>query len=410
MPAELPPISIVQPLCGIETFSKQTLASIFALDYPDYEIVFCLADGADPIVPLVRRFMAAHPQVPSRLLIGDDRISANPKLNNVVKGWKAARHGWICIADSNVLMPPDYLKRFISSWRPNSGIVCSPPIGSSPESFAAEVECAFLNTYEARWQYASERVGNGFAQGKNMFWRRDVLEAGGGIDALGVEIAEDAASTKLVLRQGLRAHLVDRPFAQPLGSRTLREVWKRQLRWARLRRATFVGHFAAEIITTSLLAIGAAAVAAPEFGLEPARRRCDGGRDLVRRGGDARRRLGLAAQPLDAARLGRARHRAAMALAAGLARGSVRVARQHDLGQRRGTRGGRRRAVRAELSQGSKLFSKLLQIFACFLQIFANISLAVLKNFKGLAPGKNLFCPWLHFPNFLGRRLAAHPV
>ncbi len=267
LPAELPPISIVQPLCGIEPFSKQTLASIFALDYPEYEIVFCLADGADPIASLVRRFMAAHPEIPSRLLIGDDRICANPKLNNVVKGWKAARHGWICIADSNVLMPPDYLKRFVSSWRADSGIVCSPPIGAAPEGFAAHLECAFLNTYEARWQYASERVGNGFAQGQNMFWRRDVLEAGGGIDALGVEIAEDAAATKLVLRQGLRAHLVDRPFVQPLGPRSLRDVWKRQLRWARQRRATFVGHFAAEIITTSLLAIGAAAIAAPEFGL-----------------------------------------------------------------------------------------------------------------------------------------------
>jgi ceramide glucosyltransferase len=269
LPAELPPISIVQPLCGIETFSKQTLASLFALDYREYEIVFCLADGADPIAPLVRRFMAAHPEIASRLLVGDDRISANPKLNNVVKGWKAARHGWICIADSNVLMPPDYLKRFVSNWRANSGIVCSPPIGAAPQGFAAEVECAFLNTYQARWQYASERVGNGFAQGKNMFWRREVLEAAGGIDALGVEIAEDAAATKLVQRQNLRAHLVDRPFVQPLGPRTLRDVWKRQLRWARLRRATFVGHFAAEIFTTSLLAIGAAAIAAPEFGLSP---------------------------------------------------------------------------------------------------------------------------------------------
>ena len=132
---------------------------------------------------------------------------------------------------------------------------------------AKQRQCAFLNTYEARWQYASERVGNGFAQGKNMFWRRDVLEAGGGIDALGVEIAEDAAATKLVQRQGLRAHLVDRPFPQPLGSRSLRDVWKRQVRWARLRRATFVGHFTAEIITTSLLTIGAAAIAAPEFGI-----------------------------------------------------------------------------------------------------------------------------------------------
>lgn len=264
-----PPVSIVQPLCGIEPFSRETLASIFALDYPDYEIVFCIADGADPIAPLVRGAMAAHPRIPARLLVGEDRVSANPKLNNVVKGWNAARHGWVVLADSNVDMPRDYLTRLISRWRPDTGVVCAPPIGARPAGFAAELECAFLNTYQARWQYAGEAVGYGFAQGKTMLWRRDILEAGGGIEALGAEIAEDAAATKLVRRAGLRAHLVDRPFAQPLGARRFRDVWKRQVRWARLRRATFAIYFAPEILTTSLFTLLAAAVAAPEVALSP---------------------------------------------------------------------------------------------------------------------------------------------
>ncbi len=266
----LPPVSIVQPLCGVEPFSRETLASIFALDHPEYEILFCLADGADPIAAVVRGFIAAHPEIASRLLIGDDRVSANPKLNNVVKGWRAARHAWVVIANSNVLMPPDYIRRLMSRWRTDSGIVCSPPIGSSPIGFAAEIECAFLNTYQARWQYAGERAGYGFAQGKTMLWRRDVLDGQGGIAALGAEIAEDAASTKLVHRAGLRAHLVDRPFAQPLGVRRFRDVWKRQLRWARLRRATFAIYFWPEIFTTSIFTIAAAGFAAPEVGLNPA--------------------------------------------------------------------------------------------------------------------------------------------
>ena len=268
-PKDLPPVSLVQPLCGIETFSRETLASIFALDYPNYEILFCLADGADAIAPLVRSFMDAHPAIPSRLLVGNERVSANPKLNNVVKGWRQARHAWIVIADSNVLMPRDYIQRLLSRWRPDTGIVCSPPIGSRPGNFAARLECAFLNTYQAKWQYAGERVGYGFAQGKTMLWRRDVLESGGGIEALGAEIAEDAASTKLVHRVGLRAHLVDRPFAQPLGVRRFGDVWRRQLRWARLRRATFAIYFAPEIFTSSVFTLLAASVAAPEFAATP---------------------------------------------------------------------------------------------------------------------------------------------
>jgi ceramide glucosyltransferase len=268
-PNNAPAVTIVQPLCGVETFSRETLRSVFALDYPEYEIIFCLASADDPIAPLVRGAIKNHPERPARLLVGDDRVSHNPKLNNVVKGWRAARHDWVIIADSNVLMPSDYIQRLLARWRSDTGIVCSPPIGTRPESFAAEIECAFLNTYEARWQYAAEAAGFGFAQGKTMLWRRDILEAGGGIEALGAEIAEDAASTKLIHAQGLNAHLVNQPFQQPLGARRLKDVWSRQLRWARLRRVTFPLHFAPEILTTSLLTIGAAAFAAPEFGLSP---------------------------------------------------------------------------------------------------------------------------------------------
>ena len=267
VPKNPPLVTIVQPLCGVEAFTRETLCSVFALDYPNYEIVFCLASGDDPIAPLVRSAIDANPARKARLLIGDDKVSANPKLNNVVKGWKAARTDWIIIADSNVLMPPDYIQRMLASWRPDTGIVCAPPIGSRPGNFAAEVECGFLNTYEARWQYAGEAAGFGFAQGKNMLWRRQTLEAGGGIEALGAEIAEDAAATKLINAQGLEAHLANQPFEQPLGARRLRDVWARQARWARLRRVTFPLHFAPEIVTTSLVMIAAAAVAGPAFGL-----------------------------------------------------------------------------------------------------------------------------------------------
>ena len=266
-PQDAPAVTIVQPLRGVEPFSPETLGSIFALDYPNYEIIFCLAEADDPIAPLARGAIEANPGRRARLLVGDDPVSANPKLNNVVKGWKAARSDWVIIANSNVLMPKDYIQRLLSRWGPNTGIVCAPPIGAGPETFAAVVECGFLNTYEARWQYAGEAFGFGFAQGKTMLWRREILEAGGGIEALGAEIAEDAAATKLIHAQGLSAHLVDGSFPQPLGARRLKDVWGRQSRWARLRRATFPLQFAPEILTTSLLTIGAAAFAAPQFGL-----------------------------------------------------------------------------------------------------------------------------------------------
>jgi ceramide glucosyltransferase len=262
-----PAVSLLRPVCGIDNFAAETLASSFLIDYPNYEIIFCAGRADDPVVALVRRVIDAHPDVPARLLVGDDRISANPKLNNIIKGWDAAKHRWIIVADSNVLMPRDYIVRLLARWRPDTGVVCSMPIGARPHNFWAELECAFLNTLQARYQYVSESLGFGFAQGKTMLFRRDIIERGGGIRALAAEIAEDAATTKIVRSLGLRVHLVDHPFEQPLGWRTAREVWSRQLRWARLRRASFPWLFLPEIFLGSAFSAVAVAVAASGYGL-----------------------------------------------------------------------------------------------------------------------------------------------
>ncbi|MDO3442160.1 ceramide glucosyltransferase [Agrobacterium sp. V1] len=259
-----PPVSIVVPLRGVENFTSLTLSRAFELDWPDYELLFCIADEFDPVIEEVRRTSAAFPAVSAQVLLGDDRISANPKLNNCVKGWRAARHEWVILADSNVLMPKSYIATMMSAWRPDSGLVCSPPLGSRPAGFWAHVECAFLNGSQGRWQYAAEAIGIGFAQGKSMLWNKPFLEDHGGIRALAAEIAEDAASTKLVRNAGRRVHLVSPPFEQPLGQRHPSEIWSRQTRWARLRRVTFPQYFAPEILTGALppllLALAAAAM------------------------------------------------------------------------------------------------------------------------------------------------------
>jgi ceramide glucosyltransferase len=262
VPDPAPAVSLVRPLCGIEAFSEETLRSTFELDYPDYEIVFCVQRSSDPVVPLVERMIAEHPQSHARLLIGEDPISSNPKLNNCVKGWNAARHDWIILADSNVLLPKDYIQTLLKPWDEKIGLVISMPIGSRPQGFWAEVECAILNTFEARWMFAGEILGIGFAQGKNMLWRRDFLEKAGGIAALAAELAEDAAGSKIVAAAGLKIGFVDMPFEQPLGARKALDIWSRQVRWARLRRVTFPGYFAPEPIAGAfvpLLLIGIAA-------------------------------------------------------------------------------------------------------------------------------------------------------
>ncbi|WP_374332995.1 glycosyltransferase [Aestuariivirga sp.] len=245
-PLHRPPVTLVRPLCGLEHFSRQTLASTFAIDYPDYEILFCVAEAADPILPLVREAIAAHPGRDARLLVGDDVIGTNPKLNNMAKGFRHSSFGHIVFVDSNVFTPADYLDQLMAGLARGAGMMTAPPVGGAPEGFWAELECAFLNSYQARMQYAIDTLGRGFAQGKTLCFRRADLD-NGGFAQLASEVAEDAAATRMMMAKGRRIRLAG-PFPQLIGPRRAAQVWKRQVRWARLRRASFPLFFAPEIL------------------------------------------------------------------------------------------------------------------------------------------------------------------
>ena len=249
---DTPGITILRPVCGLENQLHQTLASTFTANYPLYEIIFCVASPTDAAIPLVHDLIAANPHIPAKLLIGDEKVSGNPKLNNLVKGWNAAAHPLILMSDSNVILPPDTLQRLLDQWTPGTGLVSSPPIGTAPAGFWASLECAFLNTFQARWQMAASRLGNGFAQGKMLFWERKLVESNGGLAQLGKEMAEDVASTKLVRSQGLHVRLPGKFFEQPIGPRQFQTIWSRQVRWARVRRLGFPALFLPELITGAL--------------------------------------------------------------------------------------------------------------------------------------------------------------
>ena len=102
----------------------------------------------DPIIPLVEKLLAEQPEGRGRLLIGDDPISPNPKLNNCFKGWQAAKHQWIVLADSNVLAPKDYLQQMLVRLHAR----CRPGLFAAARRHGrrasrARLECAFLNSY-----------------------------------------------------------------------------------------------------------------------------------------------------------------------------------------------------------------------------------------------------------------------
>jgi ceramide glucosyltransferase len=265
-PPTLPAVTIIRPVCGLDPVEMATLASTFQLPL-SAELIFCAARETDKAVPYLRQLIARHPGVDAAIMIGTDGPGINPKLDNVRKGWRAARNEWVVIADSNVLMDETYLWNLLSAWRDDVGAVCVPPFAVDGIGLSSAVETQFLNGYQARWQYAADALGIGFAQGKSMLFKKSLLDQWGGIDALDEDTAEDAAATKVVRRNGYRVRLAPRTVPQPLGRRSLQQVWQRQCRWAQLRRRSFPALYLLEPLTMLLPTLATAAVFATAQGL-----------------------------------------------------------------------------------------------------------------------------------------------
>lgn len=85
-------VTILRPVSNLEYGLRRTLASTFELDHKHYEIIFCVADKNDKAIPLIESLISEYPDADAKLLIGNDKISDNPKLNNLVKGWHQAKY------------------------------------------------------------------------------------------------------------------------------------------------------------------------------------------------------------------------------------------------------------------------------------------------------------------------------
>lgn len=212
------------------------------------------------MVPIVRHLIAAYPRAEARLLIGRDAVTPNPKLNNLWKGWQAATADWIILSDSNALLPPDYVESLFARWDRKTGVVSHATVSVLPEGFVAELECAFMNAYQARIVLAADTIGFGYALGKTLMWHRDTIAAAGGYQAMAQEAAEDISTTRSLRPTGLRARLATRPLPQAIGRRRWKDVWRRQVRWAQVRRSGLRGAYLAEPLSGGLLPIGAMVV------------------------------------------------------------------------------------------------------------------------------------------------------
>ena len=231
-----PPVSIIVPVKGADPELAENLAALLGQDYPEYEIVFAVAEPDDPAIPLIERLIAEHPSVPARLTTDPARPSGNPKLDNLRRAWRWARHELVLLCDVNARFRPDELCRLAGQLGPQIGLLAAVPVATEPNGFCGELEVAFVNSGGARWLIAAARMGQGVGVGQTMLLRRRDLDRVGGIDAMAVGPCEDAALAAAFRRAGLTVGMSRDPGWRPIGRRRFRDLWQRHLRWQCCRK------------------------------------------------------------------------------------------------------------------------------------------------------------------------------
>jgi ceramide glucosyltransferase len=233
-----PRVTILKPIAGDEPHLFENLASFCNQDYPDYEVVFCLHAGDDPALPVVEQIAREFPQARPRVAIGNNGAMANPKIANLAKPGAEPEGEIVVISDSDVRVAREYLRAVSSEFvtERTVGATCLYR-GLPNNSIVSRLGAAHIEDEFAPSVLVALALGPlRFCLGATMAVRTAVLEAIGGLPALGPYLADDHALGELISRHGsiaLSPYVIETQVAES----NFFDLWSHELRWARTNRA-----------------------------------------------------------------------------------------------------------------------------------------------------------------------------
>ncbi|HLZ98708.1 MAG TPA: bacteriohopanetetrol glucosamine biosynthesis glycosyltransferase HpnI [Steroidobacteraceae bacterium] len=238
-PERMPPATIFKPLCGAEPETYDCLRSFCDQDYPNFQVVFGVADSNDPVVAIVERLKREFPHRDLDLVVDRRQHGSSRKVSNMVNMMPLARHDVFVISDSDVRVGRDYLARVVAPLLdPEVGIVTCPYRGVPRAGLWAMLGSQFIN----EWFMPSVRVAalggsRSFAFGSTIAIGRGVLSRIGGFAAIANQLADDYRLGEMTRRLGLRTVLSDVVVETSVVEGSFDALVQHELRWLRTIRA-----------------------------------------------------------------------------------------------------------------------------------------------------------------------------
>ena len=258
-----PPVTILKPVRGADAEAYQNFASFCLQDYPEFQVIFGVLDADDPAIEVIRRLIADYPEQDLGLLISAESMGLNAKVSNLQNMYAHAKHEILLIADSDIRVQSDYLRRVVAPLQqPQVGMVTCLYRGTHATTFASRLEnIGIASTFGPEVCSARALEGMGFALGSTIVMRRGTLERIGGFRRLADYLSDDFMLGKLTSLEGYRVVLSDYVVEHITGPLTIASYVHHQLRWGRSIRIARPWGYRGLILTygtaTSLLGLPA---------------------------------------------------------------------------------------------------------------------------------------------------------
>ena len=260
-PAIRPPVSVMKPLCGAEPGMADNLASCLNQDYPAFQMVFGVADAADPALAEVARLPVGEAEITT--VVDATVHGSNLKVGNLLNMWPQVRHDLIVIADSDIRVGPHYLDDVAAPFAdPAVGVVTCLYVGCSTGGRWSALGALGINHGFLPSALLARAIGRkDGCFGATMAVRREVLERAGGLKRLAEVLADDWVLGHMVRQSGLGIELAARPVHIMVHEPDLPTLLAHEIRWGRTIAAVDRASYLASVITQPVaLAVLAVAV------------------------------------------------------------------------------------------------------------------------------------------------------
>jgi len=233
----LPPVSILKPARGLDHEAYENLRSFCRQDYPCFEILIGVDDPEDPYVALAGRLKEEFPHLPIRLVVTPP-VGANRKVGILDRLAREARYDVLAVSDSDTRVGPDYLRRIVAPLADERvGLVTCPYREEKAVSFPAVLQALYIGaTFIPSVMVARYVLAMRFALGASLALRARDLEKIGGFASFADYLADDYQIGARLGAAGFRVHLADYVVSCIAGPTSFRDLWRREVRWARCSR------------------------------------------------------------------------------------------------------------------------------------------------------------------------------